>query len=203
MIAPTLAQRLALVKWFTDRLAELRKDDLVPDAQNGWPPGTKIPIWFAGGHAGWASMPAPTTSVVVADPEKFLAWAQETAPARVVQKRTIDPEWMPKVLAHLAEHLPDALETAAAVDDYFTADVCKALKERGRWADGNGEPHTEIPGLEVRQSDPSPRVNLGDDAGELILAAIAAGELRVAEALALPAPPAVEIVDEPVSEPAS
>ncbi len=183
-----LAQRLGLHKFFSDGLAALRKGTLVPDAQAGWPAGTRMPIMFGGQHAGWASMPKPSTSAAVADEAKLLAWLKANAPDHVATVTEV--KVTAGLIEYLAEHAPEHLVQREMPDQHWTADVCAALKSRGYYVTRDGEKLTEVPGITVSQSDPSPRVDLSPDGPAVIAAALRDRTIPVAEFLALPAPPA-------------
>ena len=55
------------MKFLTDRLAALRKEDLVPEAGQQMPPGARMPVMFAGRLAGWATMPKGSKTAAVTD----------------------------------------------------------------------------------------------------------------------------------------
>lgn len=185
MTAPalSLAQWLALVQWLTATLAALRKDDLMPQAAKEMPPGSRIPVMFGGKHAGWASMPKPSVSVSVRDEKKLLAWAEANYPGNVetVEEVAVDDD----LIAFLAEHYPSALRKSRRVRPHFASDICGALKDPGHYITFTGEKLTEVPGIEVRESDPAPRVNLEPGAGAIIAAAWRGGDIPVADLLAL------------------
>lgn len=180
-----LAARLALVKFITDGLTAQRKDVLVPDALAGWPSGTRMPVMFGGRHAGWASMPEGSTTAYVKDAAVLLAWAKVHQAGHVTDEVTV--RVTPEVLAVLEEHLPGAIVRTPTVDPQWVTDVTAALKKQGYYVTREGEKLTEVPGIEVSTSDPWPRVNLSDRAAQVIGAAWAAGEIPVADLLALPA----------------
>ena len=184
----TLPQRLALVKYITERLAAVRKDDLVPQAGSEMPSGSRLPVFFAGRQAGWASMPQPSRKAAyVSDPAKLLAWARAQYPAKVITDRTV--RVTDEVLAVLAEHLPGAIVETPLPDPQWVADLLGALKGGGSYLTHEGEKLTEVPGITVPESDPpAPRVELADAAGEIIGAAWRDGAIPLGDLLALPAP---------------
>lgn len=193
-----LPQRLALVKFLTETLGKLRTGELVPDAQAGWPSGTKMPVIFGGKHAGWASMPKGSTSAGVSDPAKFLAWAQDNYPHHVTEDVAVMVT--PKVIALLEEHLPGALVRTPKVDEHWTGDITKALKEKGCYTTRNNVELAEIPGITVSEKEPVPRVDwagTADDAEAVILAAWRAGLIPLDGLLALTAAPAPAAEPEP------
>jgi hypothetical protein len=185
MSALTLAQKLALAKFLVDALKKLREDDLVPQSAAEMPPGSRIPVMFGGKHAGWASMPKPTTTARVADEDALLHWARKNYPAKVRDHAEIIVT--DDLIAHLEEHFPSALKQVTVVDPHWVSDICGALKDPGCYVTITGEKLTEVPGIEVRQSDPSPRVNLEPGAEAIIAAAWRSGDIPVADLLALPA----------------
>jgi hypothetical protein len=192
MNALTLPQRLLLVKFITDTLARVRKDDLVPLAGQEMPPGSRLPVMFGGRLAGWASMPQPSKrSPYVSDEKRLLAWAEQNHPAKVSTVETV--EVTDDVLALVAEHFPDAIVKTRQVDSYWLSDIQGALKERGYYVTSDGEKLTEVPGITLPEPDPpAPRVNLEDDAAAIIGAAWLNGDIPAADLLALPAPDGAE-----------
>jgi hypothetical protein len=181
----TLPQRLALVRWLTDTLTELRKSSLLPEAAAEMPPGSRMPIMFGGRHAGFASMPKPSTSASVTDQAKLLAWTRANYPDKV--RETTEVIVTDDLIDFLADHYPEALKAGEQVDQHWVSDICGALKDPGHYITNTGEKLTEVPGITVSQSEPSPRVNLSPDAGAIIAAAWRGGDIPVAEFLALPA----------------
>jgi len=183
----TLAQRLALWKWLTESLEALREEDLLPEAAAEFTPGARIPVKFAGQHAGWVNMPKPTQrSAYVADEKKLLAWAEANYPDKVetVEEVAVDDD----LIAFLAEHYPSALRKSQRVRVSWVSDICAALKKPGYYVTLTGEKLTEVPGIELPEpGDPVPRVTLSEDAAAIIAAAWRGGDIPVAEFLALPA----------------
>lgn len=183
----SLPQRLALVRWLTDTLEALRKDDLLPQATSEMPPGARVPVYFAGQHAGWVNMPKPTQrSAYVADEKKLLAWAEKNYPDKVdtVEEVAVDDD----LIAFLAEHYPSALRKSQRVRPSWVSDICAALKQPGYYVTLTGEKLTDVPGIELPEpGDPVPRVTLSGDAAAIIAAAWRGGDIPVAEFLALPA----------------
>jgi hypothetical protein len=187
--AMSLPQRLALVKYLTDALKALRADDLLPQSAREMPSGARLPVWFGGRLAGWASMPQPSKKAAyVSDERKLLAWAEKNHPAKVqpVTEVAVDDD----LLAFLAGHYPQALRTSRRVDPQWVSDICGALAGSGHYITAEGEKLTadEIPGVTLPPADPpSPRVTLEDDAQAAIMAAWQSGDIDVAGMLALPA----------------
>jgi hypothetical protein len=186
MSAPlSIAQKLGLAKFLVDALKKLREDDLVPQSAAEMPPGSRLPVMFGGQHVGWASMPKGSVTVTVRAPAALLAWADANYPAKVetVEEVIVDDD----LIAFLAEHYPSALKKSRRVQPAWASDICGALKDPGHYITITGEKLTEVPGIEVRESDPSPRVNLEPGAADIIAAAWRAGDIPVADLLALPA----------------
>jgi len=182
----TLAQKLLLVKFLTDTLAKLRKDELLARAGEEMPPGSRLPVMFGRRLAGWASMPAPSTSVHVTDERKLLAWAEREYPDKVsvVEEVVVDDD----LIAFLAGHYPVALRRSRRVHPQWVSDIQQGLKDRGFYVTLTGEKLTEVPGITVSASDPAPRATLSEDAAEVIGAAWRAGDIPAEELLSLPAP---------------
>jgi len=182
----TLPQRLALVKWLTDNIARVRKDDLLPEATAEMPPGSRMPIMFGGRHAGFASMPKPSTSASVTDEARLLAWTRANYPEKI--RETVEVDLSDEdLIPFLEQHFPSAVKHGERVDQHWVSDICGALKDPGHYITSTGEKLTEVPGITVSESTPSPRVNLTPDAGAIIAAAWRGGDIPVAEFLALPA----------------
>lgn len=181
----SLAQRLGLVKFLTDRLAELRKEDLLPQATAQMPPGARLPVIFGEELAGWATMPKPSVTVSVTDDAAFLAWARKHHPEKVqeITEVVVDDD----LIAYLADTYPLALRTTFRVSPRWADDICAGLKARGRYVTRNGDVLTDVPGVTVGSTTPSPRVTLDDNAAEVIGAAWRDGSIPVGDFLALPA----------------
>jgi hypothetical protein len=187
MSALSTQQRLALVKFFTDGLAALRKDDLLPRADAEMPSGARLPVMFGGKLAGWVTMPQPSKrAAFVSDEKKLLAWAEKQYPEKVATaERALTT---PEVLAVLREHLPGGIVSERQVDAQWLSDITGALKDRGHYVTAKGEKLTAVPGITAPEPDPpTPRVNLEDGAAQVIGTAWLAGEIPAAEFLALPA----------------
>lgn len=181
----SLAQKLAIIKYLTDSLVRVRKDDLLPQSAAEMPPGSRLPVMFGGKHAGWASMPKGSVSAFVKDDAKLLAWARANYPDKVEAREEVVVD--DDLIAFLAEHYPSALRKTERVQPAWASDICGALKDPGHYITITGEKLTEVPGIEVRESEPSPRVNLEPGAADIIAAAWRAGDILVADLLALPA----------------
>ena len=185
---PDLAQRLALAKFLTDLLKKLRADELLPRATAEMPSGTRLPVMFGGQHAGWASMPQPSKKAAYVHDEKaLLAWAEKNYPAKVENVTTVNVD--DDLIAFLAEHYPSALEESRRVQPAWVGDIMTGLTSDQRYyATITGEKLTEVPGITVPDPDPpAPRVNLNEDAEQIIGDAWRSGNIPVADLLALPA----------------
>lgn len=158
----TLAQRIALVKFWSDQLAALRAGELNPAAISDGEPGERIPVKFAGRLAGWVSIPKPSKRVKVVHEARLLAWVRE--------------------------HQPHQIETIDRVRPEHVRILGDAMKKHGGWLNVDTGEVIPIPGMEVTDGEPAPRVDLGDDAGEIIGQAWRNGEINPADLLALPAP---------------
>ena len=181
-----LAQRLALAKFLTDALKRLRADELLPRATAEMPSGSRLPVMFAGQHAGWASMPQPSKKAAyVSDEKALLAWAEKNYPAKVENVTTVNVD--DDLIAFLADHYPSALEEGRRVQPAWLSDIQGALKDKGFYVTLTGEKLTEVPGITVPDPDPpAPRVNLSDDAQRIIGDAWRSGNIPVTDLLALP-----------------
>lgn len=182
-----LPQRLALVQFLTVTLKKLRESDLLPEAAGEWPPGTRMPVKFGGKHAGWASMPEPSKkSAYVKDKTALLDWVRKNYPDKV--EPTVEVVVDDDLIAFLADRYPSALSHGERVQPAWLSDILGALVKPGHYVTITGEKLTEVPGIEVPESDPpSPRVNLTEDAPQIIADAWRSGGIPVAEFLALPA----------------
>jgi hypothetical protein len=188
MSGQSAPQKLALWKWLSEVLKTAREDDMLPQAAAEMPPGARMPAMFGGQLAAWVNMPKPNKKTAsVTDERKLLAWAQENHPHHVETETEVRVD--AALIAFLREHRPQSLHDFERTEPQWAEDVCKALAETGRYALMNGERVTEVPGITVSEGRPPvPRVDLADDAGEIIGAAWARGEIDPREVLALPAP---------------
>lgn len=155
-----IALHLVLVKYLSDRLAEVRRDDLGPKATEALPETMRVPVMLGGRAAGTVSMPRPSVRVSVTNAAKFRAWVEE--------------------------HRPGEIEVIRSVRPSFAEAVRKSVREHGGWLDKTSGEVTPVPGVEASAGDPSVRVELADDAGEVIGAAYRAGLLDLGSVLALP-----------------
>lgn len=155
-----LARMLAVVSYLSGTLAAARKNELGPEAAAAIPVGSRLPVMLAGRNAGFVSVPKPAARPVVADEPRFRAWVKANR--------------------------PDEIVITEQVRDSFTSAVLASVKARGGLLDKEAGEVIPVPGVEIKQSDPSPRVELEDDAAELIGAAWRSGELDLGTLLALP-----------------
>jgi hypothetical protein len=188
MSGQSAPQKLALWKFFSEVLKTAREKDMLPQAAAEMPAGARMPAMFGGRLAAWVNMPQPgRKSASVTDERKLLAWAQENHPHHVetVTEVRVDAA----LVAFLREHRPQSLHDFERTEPQWAEDVCKALADTGRYALMTGDIVTEVPGITVSEGRLSvPSVSLTDDAGEVIGAAWARGEIDLGEVLALPAP---------------
>jgi hypothetical protein len=183
----SLAQRLGLAKYLTDRLAEARKKELEPQAAAEMPSGTRLPVMFGGRLAGWVTMPEPSKRAAwVSDEDALLAWARRHYPEKV--EPAVEVAVDDDLIAFLAEHYPQALREGERVQPAWLGDILSALRGGGKYVTGTGEILTGVPGITVPESDPPvPRVALDKQAAaEVIGAAWRAGLISADELLALP-----------------
>lgn len=181
----SLTQRLLLVKWLTDQLVALRKDDLLPEAQSELVVGERAPVKFAGKVAGWVNMPKPSRTASVTDEGKLLAWCEQNAPHAVTDATEVRVS--AALIEYLRESAPHFLAGARKVDPDWAEDTRKGLRERGYIVTFEGEKITDVPGITVSDSESVPRVSLNADAGWIIGQAWNSGDIGLSGLLALPA----------------
>lgn len=181
----SLAQRLLLAKYLTDRLRLLRDNELAPQASAEMPSGSRLPVMFGGRQAGWASMPAGTKTTRVADERALTEWARKNHPDRIGSAEFVDMS--PEVLELVREHMPQAIRTEECLDGMWVGDILSGLQKKGFYVTADGEKLTEVPGIVTGTSSPAPRVNLAEDADSVIAAAWLGGDIPAGEFLALPA----------------
>jgi hypothetical protein len=187
MTALTLAQKLLVWKWLDSTLSALREDDLLPQAGEQMPPGSRIPVMFGRRLAGWISMPRPSqSSARVVSEAQLLAWAQVHYPEKI--EHPVEVKVDAGLIEFLQEHRPESLNTGTRVDPQWTADICKALAGQGFYTTLHGEKLTKVPGIKVPEAAPSvPHVYPDEAAGEIIRQVWADGSLDFRELLSLPA----------------
>jgi hypothetical protein len=157
----TLPQRLAVAEWLARHFGmTVRKNQLNPEAAHSMDVGERLSARVGGKRIAWVSMPTPATRASVDNESAFLAWVKK--------------------------NLPDEVETTERVRPSTAKHLIEMMKAKGGWTDEDGS-LVPIPGIRVSTSDPSPRVELEDDAEEAIRAAWLAGELDFGALLALPA----------------
>ena len=180
----SLVQKLAIVKFLTDCLVALRADDLLPQAERELCPGARLPVKFGGQLAGWVNVPKASVRVTITDEAKYEAWVAERYPMQVEETETV--KVTPELIEHQRVHFPSAIITTESVRQGFTEVLCRDVKDRGGYLDrASGEKITDIPGVTRAESPAVPRVNLEDNAGQVIGAAWSSLDLR--DMLALPA----------------
>jgi len=159
-MSQTIAQRLAVAEFLKKRFESIRKNDLNPEAQADMVVGERHAAKFGGRVAGWVSMPAPATRV--ASKDRLLAWVKK--------------------------NLPDEVEeiTVERVRPGSERALLDMVKEHGGWVNEAGE---LIPVDGIETGDPSPRVELNDDAEDVLAAAWRAGVIDLPGMLALGAAP--------------
>lgn len=185
----SVVQELALWKLITETLNKRRDKAMVPRSREEMASGERFAAKFGGKVAAWVSMPKPTQkSAYVKDAAKLLAWARREHPGHLAD--TVEIIQTPELIAHLAEHFPQALKPGFEVDPHWVSDLCKALASpEGRYETADGEVLTEVPGIEVPEpAGPVPSVTLTRDA--LAIVREAWPSIRVGDLLAIPAPEA-------------
>lgn len=155
----SLAQRLAVAEFLAKHFAAVRKGELNPEAAAELEVGERHAVKFGGRRAAWVSMPAPAVRATVKNEAALLAWVRK--------------------------HLPGEIETVERVRPSSARMLGELMKAHGGWADEDGV-LIPVDGIEVSASDPSPRVELADDAADLIAAAWQRGEINLGGMLALP-----------------
>jgi hypothetical protein len=185
MTALTIAQKLALTKWLTDRLAALRKDDLLPEAQAELVAGERAAVKFGGDVAAWISMPQPTTTVSVTDEGKLLAWAQENAPHAV--ETVTEVAVTGELIRYLRQNAPEFLAERQRVAPDWAEDAKTGLKAKGFYVTWQGEKVPEVPGITVSSGESVPRVTLTSDASLVIGRAWQNGDIGLSGLMELPA----------------
>lgn len=158
-----LAQRFTIADFLAKHFTAVRKEELNPEAVREMEPGERYAAKFAGKRAAWVSLSKPAMRAKVTDERALLKWAKEHMPHAVHTVEQVRPETL-KVLQ-------DAMKAHGGLLDKETGEV------------------TPVPGIEVSEGDPSPRVVLEDDAADAIAAAWRAGDIDPALLLALPAAP--------------
>lgn len=155
----TLRQKLALASYLMKHIEQdIRKGQLNPEAVAEMTMGERLAAKFDGRVAAWVSMPQPATKVN--RPDALLAWCRRYLPEAIEQVDRVRPE-----------------TARALVED---------VKKYGGWPK-NGDTEQVIPVDGIDTADLTPRVDLEDDAAEVIGAAWRAGVIDLTGMLALPA----------------
>jgi hypothetical protein len=188
----SLTEKLTLWKWLSEALDSVHKKGLVPQGREQLTPGERLAVKFGDKLVAWVSLPQPTQpSARVKDPAKLLAWAKKHHPEKVEYPVEVIAD--AGLIEFLQEHRPQSLNIGERVDRQWVEDICTGLNSKDhRYVTADGEVLTDVPGIEIPEASPSsPRVNLQDDAGEIITAAWPQIQPALREVLALPAPPEV------------
>lgn len=156
----SLAQRLTVTEFLKKHFEGIRKEELNPEAQADLVVGERLAAKFAGRVAGWVSVPTPATRV--ASKDRLLAWCKK--------------------------HLPDEVEEIKVerVRPESERALVEMVKQHGGWVNEDGE-LVPVDGIET--GDPSPRVELNEDAEAVLAAAWRAGAIDLPGMLALSAAP--------------
>lgn len=184
----TLAENLTLWKWLSDTLTAAHKNQLVPRGQEEMTPGERLAVKFGNQLAAWVSLPNPAQrKAFVASDAKLLAWAKEHFPEKIEHPAEVLVD--AGLIEYLQEHRPQSLHVAERVDPQWISDICAGLSgKKHRYITANGELLTEVPGIEMPEPKPSsPRVDLEDNAAEVITAAWPEIQAGLREVLTLPA----------------
>lgn len=161
MNGPTFRQRIALAQFFATHFATARKGPLNAEAVEEMTVGERLAATFGGRVAAWVSLPTPATRATVKSPAAFLAWMKANCPAGVETVEQVRPETQKAFL-----------------------DEAKA--NGGKWLNKKTGEYVVIDGIEITTGDPSPRVELTDNAAEVIGEAWRAGNIDLGPMLALP-----------------
>jgi hypothetical protein len=107
----SLPQRIAVTEFLAKHFAEVRKDELNPEAVADMVAGERHAAKFGGQVAAWVSIPEP--SVRVTDKDGLLAWCRK--------------------------NLPQAIETVEQVRPDTAKALCEQVKKHGGWVNEDGE----------------------------------------------------------------
>lgn len=157
-------ERITIAAFFADHFAKVRKNRLNAETLAELTITDRLSVEFGGRVAAVVSLPTP--SVRVTDKEAFLAWMLKNFPQGTEKVDQVRPETQ-----------------RAFIADWKANDGRWLNTETGEWVDIDG----------IGTGDPAPRVELADDAADVIAEAWASGEIReeVAELLKItPALPA-------------
>jgi hypothetical protein len=157
----SLPQRIAVTEFLSKHFTAVRKEELNPEAVSEMTVGERYAARFGDTVAAWVSLPKPAARAKVTNDEALLAWAKK--------------------------HLPQAVETVERVRPETARALGDEMKRRGGWLNRETGEVIPVDGIEVSTGDPSPRVELQDEAAEAIAEAWRNGDIDPALLLALPA----------------
>jgi hypothetical protein len=160
-------QRITLAEFLGSHFLKVRADKLNAEALEEMTVGERYAARFGGQVAGWVSLPNPPKRAAVSNKLTFLAWVRK--------------------------YMPDEIETAEIVRPGTQASLLAAAKANGgKWLNKETGKYVDIDGITFGVGDPSPRVDLTDEAAEAIGTAWRAGEIDLTPLLALPVPLSTE-----------
>lgn len=166
----TTRQRITLAEFLGSHFHKVRAEKLNAEALEEMTVGERYAAKFGGVVAAWVSLPNPARRASVSNKTAFTAWVKK--------------------------HLPDEIETVEIVRPGTQAALLAAAKANGgKWLNTETGEAIAIDGITFGVSDPSPRVELTDEAAEAIGTAWRNGEIDLTPMLALPVP----VNDEPGS----
>ena len=156
-------QRITLAEFLGSHFHKVRAEKLNAEALEEMTVGERYAAKFGGVVAAWVSLPNPPKRASVTNKAAFTAWVKK--------------------------HLPDEIETVEIVRPGTQKSLLDAAKASdGKWLDKETGESVDIDGITFGVGDPSPRVELTDEAAEAIGAAWRAGEIDLTPMLALPVP---------------
>lgn len=156
-------QRIALAEFLGSHFHKVRAERLNAEALAEMTVGERLAVKFGGQVAAWLSLPKPAQRAAVANKITFTGWVKEHMPAEVETVEVVRPGTQAAILA------------AAKAND-------------GKWLNPETGEFIEIKGITFGVGDPSPRVELTDDAAEAIGTAWRNGEIDLSPMLALAGP---------------
>lgn len=181
-------QRIALAEFLGSHFHKVRADVLNAEALAELTVGERLAVKFGGQVAAWLSLPKPSQRAAVSNKITFTAWVKE--------------------------HMPAEVETVEMVRPGTQAAILAAAKANGgKWLNPETGEMVEIRGITFGTGDPSPRVELTEDAAGAIGTAWRNGEIDLSPMLALtgpeeapaetpePVPDVVVVAAEPVPPP--
>lgn len=176
-------QKLALAKVLAEEVEATKRLELIPEALATWDEGERRSAKFAGQRVAWVGLAHGRTSVT-ADPRKLLPWAEKNLPSKVISVDEVLVD--APLIKFLKEHRPQSVRTTRQLDPQWVDDIKAAFKDPGYYDTLEGARLTSLPGVEVKTGDPVPNVKLEPGASAVIARAWRAGEIDLAEVLALP-----------------